>query len=229
MKSLWLKYKASITFLGVFFLISAGIALLFNFSGLLSHFDQAWVDNNINQQGTNGIIYFIAVIALATSISLPRQVAAFAAGYAFGVWQGTLVATFAAALGCSITFYTARFIARPLVIKRFSDKVEIFNNFLQKDTFQKTFIIRLIPAGNNFLLNLCSGVGDIDAKRFISASYLGFFPQMAIFALAGSGIQMKSYWQIGASGALSVIACILSYRLYKRYQSELNAHPKTIK
>ncbi|WNC72483.1 VTT domain-containing protein [Thalassotalea psychrophila] len=149
--------------------------------------------------------------------------AAFAAGYAFGVWQGTLIATFAAALGCAITFYTARFIARPLVLKRFSDKVDIFNNFLQQDTFQKTFIIRLLPAGNNFLLNLCSGVGAIDAKKFISASYLGFFPQMAIFALAGSGIQMMSYWQIGASAVLSVVACLLSYRLYRRYKTDL--HP----
>lgn len=221
MKSFWLKNKASITFLGFFLVISAAIALMFNYSGLLSHFNQDWVDNNINQQGSYGIAYFITVIALATSISLPRQVAAFAAGYAFGVWQGTLVATFAAALGCAITFYTARFIARPLVLKRFSDKVEIFNKFLQKDTFQKTFIIRLIPAGNNFLLNLCSGVGDINSKKFISASYLGFFPQMAIFALAGSGIQMMSYWQIGASAVLSIIAALLSFRLYKQYKEQL--------
>ncbi|WNC72513.1 VTT domain-containing protein [Thalassotalea psychrophila] len=223
MKSFWLKYKAAITFLGFFLAISAGIALIFNYSGLLSHFDQAWVDNKIKQQGSDGILYFIAVIALSTSISLPRQVAAFAAGYAFGVWQGTLVATFAAALGCSITFYTARFIARPLVIKHFSDKVDIFNKFLQQDTFQKTFIIRLIPAGNNFLLNLCSGVGAIDARKFIFASYLGFFPQMAIFALAGSGIQMMSYWQIGASAVLSVVACLLSYRLYRKYKAELQS------
>ncbi|WOH36566.1 VTT domain-containing protein [Thalassotalea fonticola] len=221
MKSFWLKYKAAITFLGFFLIVSAAIGLLFNYSGLLSQFDQNWVDNSIKQQGNSGILYFITVIALATSVGLPRQVAAFAAGYAFGIWQGTLVATFAAALGCCITFYTARFIARPLVLKRFSDKVEIFNNFLQKDTFQKTFIIRLIPAGNNFLLNLCSGVGDISAKKYISASYLGFFPQMAIFALAGSGIQMMSYWQIGASAVLSVVACLLSYRLYHKYKIEL--------
>lgn len=223
MKSFWLKYKSSITFLGFFLVVSATIGLIFNYSGILDQFDQNWVDSSIKQQGHSGLLYFVTVIALATSIGLPRQVAAFAAGYAFGIWQGTLVATFSAAIGCSITFYTARFIARPFVLKRFSDKVEIFNNFLQKDTFQKTFIIRLIPAGNNFLLNLCSGVGDISAKKYISASYFGFFPQMAIFALAGSGIQMMSYWQIGASGLLCLVAMGLSYRLYGKYKAELNS------
>lgn len=204
-------------FLGV----GASLALLFHLLGITEHFNKAWVDQYIRQQGANGILYFIVLIALATSLGLPRQAAAFAAGYAFGTVYGTLIATLAAAIGCSITFYTARFIARPLVLKRFSDKVDIFNNFLQKDTFEKTFIIRLIPAGNNFLLNLCSGVAQINAFKFISGSYLGFFPQMAIFAFAGSGIQLVSYWQIGASAVLSVVACLLSYRLYKQYKTEL--------
>ena len=220
------KYRSQINFIALFLLISGTIALVFKYSGLMAEFDKQWVDQSIHDQGWQGIGYFILVMALATSCGLPRQVCAFAAGYAFGVWQGTLVATFAAAIGCSITFYTARFIARPLVLRRFSDKVEVFNSFLQKDTFQKTFIIRLIPAGNNFLLNLCSGVGAIDAKKFISASYLGFFPQMAIFALAGSGIQVMSYWQIGASAILSVIAMMMSYRLYQKYQFDIKKAPR---
>ncbi len=216
-KNNWPKTQVVLLFL----VASTLIALLLHFSGLFTHFDQQWVNGTIKHNGLSGIIYFFAIIALATSCGLPRQVAAFTAGYAFGMWQGTFIATLAAAIGCSITFYTARFIVRPLVLTRLSDKVAIFNNFLQKDTFQKTFIIRLIPAGNNFLLNLCSGVGAIDANKFIFASYLGFFPQMAIFALAGSGIQMMSYWQIGASAMLCVIATGLSYRLHRQYQQEL--------
>lgn len=216
-KRFWPQIKLLLLFLGV----SASLALLFHLLGIADHFNKAWVDQYIRQQGTNGILYFIVLIALATSFGLPRQAAAFAAGYAFGTWQGTLIATFAAALGCCITFYTARFILRPLVLTRFSDKVTLFNRCLQHNTFEKTFIIRLIPAGNNFLLNLCSGVAQINAFKFISGSYLGFFPQMAIFAFAGSGVQMMSYWQIGASTLLSVIAMLMSYRLYNKYKNQL--------
>ncbi|KGJ95975.1 TVP38/TMEM64 family protein [Thalassotalea sp. ND16A] len=216
-----MKYINEIKFIGIFLLISAAIALIFQFSGFIDQFDQRWIEQNIHDKGQSGLLYFIAVIALATSVGLPRQVAAFAAGYAFGIWQGTVVATFAAALGCGLSFSFARFIARPMVLKHLNDKVEIFNRFLQHDTFQKTFIIRLIPAGNNFLLNLAAGVANINAFRFISGSYIGYFPQMAIFALAGSGVQLMSYWQIGASALLSVIAILLSYRLYRRYESDL--------
>ena len=216
------KYWPQFRFILIFLVISGLIASVFHFSGVFKHFDKEWIETTIQNSGSLGLLYFIVIIALATSCGMPRQAAAFAAGYAFGTVQGTLVATFAAALGCSITFYTARFILRPLVLKRFIDKVVIFNRFLQKNTFEKTFIIRLIPAGNNFLLNLCSGVGAIDARKFIFASYLGFFPQMAIFAMAGSGIQLMSYWQIGASAVLSVVAMLMSYRLYAKYKAELN-------
>ena len=217
------KHWPQIKFILFFLIVSGLIAAIFHFSGVFEKFDKAWIENTIRNNGAKGYIYFIAIIALAISCGMPRQMAAFAAGYAFGTAQGTLIATFAAAVGCTITFYTARFILRPLVLHRFTDKVVIFNRFLQKDTFEKTFIIRLIPAGNNFLLNLCSGVGAIDAKKFIFASYLGYFPQMAIFAMAGSGIQLMSYWQIGASAVLSVIATLMSYRLYRRYKAELSS------
>ncbi|OUS23900.1 hypothetical protein A9Q98_14300 [Thalassotalea sp. 42_200_T64] len=216
-----MKYINEIKFIGVFLLISAAIALIFKFSGVIDQFDQRWIEQSIHDKGQAGLLYFIAVIALATSLGLPRQVAAFAAGYAFGVWQGVFVATFSAALGCCLSFSFARFIARPMVLKHLNDKVEIFNHFLQHNTFQKTFIIRLMPAGNNFLLNLAAGVGNINAFRFISGSYVGYFPQMAIFALAGSGVHVMSYWQIGASAILSIIAMLLSLRLYRQYQSVL--------
>ena len=85
-KRFWPQVKLILLFLGV----SASLALLLHFSGITNHFNQAWVDQYIRQQGSTGIIYFIVIIALATSLGLPRQAAAFAAGYAFAAWQGTL-------------------------------------------------------------------------------------------------------------------------------------------
>lgn len=216
------KNAANIRFILAFFAFSLVLAIVLNLSGLFDHFNQQWVDANVTTMGYQGTLYFIVIIALAISIGLPRQVAAFAAGYAFGVLQGTLTATFAAVIGCCITFATARFILRPMVSKRFSNKIAIINRFLQHKTFQKAVIIRLIPAGNNFLLNVAAGIGKINPLPFISGSYLGYFPQMAIFALAGSGLQMMSYWQIGSSVLLSLLATLLSYRLYKQYQAQSN-------
>lgn len=205
----------------VYFLIfSALVALFFHQSGLFSFFNEQWIDKNIRDQGTSGYFVLGVFIAFGSSCGLPRQMSAFLAGYALGIIPGTLLATFTAAVGCAITFYVARYLAQPIINRRYPDKITIINRFLLTKTFQKTVIIRLIPAGNNFLLNLAAGVGNINAFKFISASYLGFFPQMIIFATAGSGLKLMSYWQISSSALLSIIASLLSYRLYKQYQQE---------
>ncbi|MDN3652442.1 VTT domain-containing protein [Thalassotalea ponticola] len=215
------RHKSLLRLILLFLLISTLLAGLLHWLGLFDHFNQTWVDNTIRGQGTIGVVYFLLVIALAISISLPRQVAAFAAGYAFGFIHGTLISTLAAAIGCVITYSVARFIFARYIRQKFANKVKLVYQFLSRDTFEKTFIIRLIPAGSNFLLNVCAGIAHIHPGKFFSASYLGYFPQMAIFALAGSGVQLMSFWQIGASVLLSIIATLLSFRLYNRYQQEL--------
>ena len=223
-KTFFNKHWPLIKSLLIFLVFSAAIALTFQISGIFDFFNAHWIEQHIRNQDWQGIVLLICIIGLGTSCGLPRQVAAFLSGYAIGVTYGTLVATFAATLGCSITFFSARYLAQPFLLKRYPDKVTIINRFLQHKTFQKTVIIRLIPAGNNFLLNLAAGVGQIKAWRFIGASYIGFFPQMIIFALAGSGLQLMSYWQLTSSGVLSVVAGLLSYRLYTQYQQELKSN-----
>ena len=215
------KHQKSIKFLLMFLLFSVILALFFNYSGLFSFISKEWVDQQQLATEQSGIYHYLIVVSLAMAVGLPRQVAAFIGGYAFAFVFGTLLSTFAAFAGCCISYTVARFIARPLIMKKYSDKVSIIKNFLQHHTFEKAFIIRLIPAGNNFLLNLAAGVAKIKPLPFIGGSYLGYFPQMAIFALAGSGVQDMSIWQIVASIALSLIAVALSYRLYAKYQAEL--------
>ncbi len=215
------QHKKSLLNLFYFLMFSGLLALFFQQSGLFAFFNEQWIDQHIRNQGEMGYALLLLIIALGSSCGLPRQMSAFLAGYAIGITYGTLIATLGAAIGCAITFFVARYLARPFVLREHPDKVELINRFLKDRVFEKTIIIRLIPAGNNFLLNLAAGVGHINPLRFISASYLGFFPQMIIFATAGSGIQLMSYWQIGTSVLLSIIAALLSVHLYRQYQAEL--------
>jgi len=55
-----------------------------------------------------GVLVFVVLTALATSVGLPRQLFAFAAGYSFGVVTGVLLSSFAAIIGCAITFFCSR-------------------------------------------------------------------------------------------------------------------------
>ncbi|WP_371375679.1 TVP38/TMEM64 family protein [Thalassotalea aquiviva] len=188
---------------------------MLNIFGFLN---QYWIDQHIKNSGIEGVLTLLAVLVFGMSFGLPRQIAAFMAGYAFNTLYGTLLATFAAMMGCAITFYTARIFFRPIIMRFWPEKVILINRFLQQQTFTKTLILRLLPVGNNFLLNATAGIGQVPSIRYIFASYIGFFPQMIIFALMGSGISVLSGWQIGFSLILVLIATVLSLRLYRRHK-----------
>jgi uncharacterized membrane protein len=54
---------------------------------------------------------------------------------------------------------------------------------------------------------------------FVIGSFIGYLPQMAIFALMGKGIVVLSAWKIILSVVLFVISAVLSLRLYKQYKA----------
>ncbi|MBE0469862.1 MAG: VTT domain-containing protein [Methyloprofundus sp.] len=194
--------------------------LLFNFILSTTEFNQAWIDAKVKNQGSTGIFYFILLCMVTTACGLPRQVAAFLGGYAFGVVNGIILATLGATLGCVLSFYFARILARSFVIKKFPKKINSINRFLHQSAFTKTIIIRLLPVGSNLITNLVVGVTHAKGSHFIAGSFIGYLPQMIIFSLAGSGVEVLSFWKIGLSVLLFIISTLLSVRLYYQYKMD---------
>ena len=56
------------------------------------------------------------------------------------------------------------------------------------------------------------------AVPFVVGSAIGFIPQTAIFALAGSGVTVDKFFTIFLSGALLVISASLGIYLYKKFR-----------
>ena len=211
-KALW---KGLLTLLSMVLL-----GLLINYVLSVTDFNQAWADNQVKNQGPTGVLYFTLLCMLTTACGLPRQLAAFLGGYAFGVLNGTLLATFGTTLGCILSFYFARIIARSFVRKKFPNKVNAINRFLHHQAFTKTIIIRLLPIGSNLVTNLVVGVTHAKGSHFIAGSFIGYLPQMIIFAIAGSGVEVLSFWKIGLSVVLFIISSLLSARLYRQYKMD---------
>ncbi|NOQ14737.1 MAG: SNARE associated Golgi protein [Methyloprofundus sp.] len=196
------------------------LGLLINFVLSATDFNQAWIDSQVKNQGITGILYFILLCMLTTASGLPRQLAAFLGGYAFGVLNGALLATLGATFGCILTFYFARILARSMIKKRFPNKVNGINRFLHHHAFTKTIIIRLLPIGSNLITNLVVGVTHAKASHFIAGSFIGYLPQMIIFAIAGSGVEVLSFWKIALSAVLFIVSSLLSARLYRQYKMD---------
>jgi len=176
---------------------------------------------NWQQEGSsetlNTLLLFI-FLSLATSIGLPRQIAALVAGINLGVLLGVIIATLAATLGCLITFNVSRYLLSDKITRKYPEKVEKLSVFLGEQTFLKAIVIRILPLGSNFLTNIIAGVSKVSMRAYVSGSFVGFIPQMIIFSLAGSGIRLGAQNELIASGMLFVIALLISAYLVKKHK-----------
>lgn len=166
----------------------------------------------------NTLLLFV-FLSLATSIGLPRQIAALVAGINLGAFNGVIIATLAATLGCLITFSVARYLLSDAITRRYPSKLEKLSLFLNEQTFLKAIVIRILPLGSNFIANIIAGVSKVSMPAYVSGSFVGFIPQMVIFSLAGSGIRLGAQNELIASAALFVIAILISAYLVKRHKN----------
>jgi len=176
-----------------------------------------------------GAITLFLILAFATSVGLPRQIAAFSAGYLFGIAQGALLATLAAIAGCLLTITMSHYLLRRLVMDKYYKQAMKINLFFAQQTFTKALIIRLLPIGSNFITNVIVGVVKVPRLPYLLGTGIGFIPQMFIFSLAGTGVRLESGYHIVLSASLCLIAFSLGTWLYrqsvkgKEYSSKLNS------
>jgi len=168
-----------------------------------------------------GGLIFTLLFTPAIALGLPRQVAALSAGFLFSASYGMVLATVAAVLGCLITLILARKLFAKKVQGYYPLQLAKVSHFFSQNTFLKALIIRLLPAGSNFLTNVLAGTAGSPIKPYVLGSALGFMPQMTIFALMGAGLQVNGQQQLMISIALLVIALLLSSYLYRKTQHKL--------
>jgi len=172
----------------------------------------------LEERGLSGMILFVVAGMLATSVGLPRQLVAFISGIAYGVLLGVTLSLLAALLGCYLTVRVSRLCLRESVHRRFPNMIEKLNNFVREDVFAKVLVLRLQPFGTNLITNVCVGFTSIPIKVFMSASAVGYVPQMLAFALLGSGIRLGSSFQLILSGVLLLLSIIIGVVVYRRHQ-----------
>ena len=185
-------------------------------SGLGDILDTHWVDDQVKGHGLSGSLLYLAVGAVVVAVGFPRQAVCFLAGYAFGLTEGTLLASVASLLGCIGCFFYARLVGRELVMHKFAARVGKIDDFLRDNPLTMAVLIRFLPVGSNLLTNLLAGVSSVRAVPFFLGSVLGYLPQTVVFVLLGSGIQVEPGLRISLSVALFVASALLGVFLYRR-------------
>ena len=194
------------------------IGLLVRASGIESLLDESWIDSQVRGRGIYGELLFVAVGAVATAIGFPRQVVAFLGGYAFGATWGTVLAVAATVGGCMASFAYARLLGRNLVAHRYPRRIQQVDLFLRDNPLLMALVVRALPVGNNLLTTLIAGVTSVPAVPFFVGSAIGYIPQNAAFALAGSGVHLDPVVRITMAVVLLVASSALGIYLYRRYR-----------
>ena len=204
--------------------VFGGLVTLARTLGLEQHLaDRQWVLAHVEGQGVGGVLFFLGLTGLVTSMGVPRQLTAFLGGYAFGWLWGSLLATAGTALGCALDFGLARTLGRDFVLSRFGRRVERLDTFLHASPLRSALAIRLFPVGHNMLTSVAAGVTSIPASAFILGSAAGYLPQNLVFAIFGAGVNAQTDLGKALSLGLSVVLLAAStwlgvsvYRAYKR-------------
>jgi uncharacterized membrane protein YdjX (TVP38/TMEM64 family) len=173
---------------------------------------------DVGGQGVGADALFLLLGAVLCAVGAPRQAIAFGAGYAFGPRLGFMMAMLAESAGCAASFFWARVVARDWVMQRRGRRLARLDALLTQHGFSATLTIRLLPFGNNLLLNLLGGVSAVSAGSFLLASVLGYVPQTIIFVLLGSGMQVSSRWQLWLGAGLLGVSLLLGSHLMRRHR-----------
>lgn len=143
---------------------------------------------------------FFAVYVLVAALSLPgAAVMTLAAGALFGLPGGTVIVSFASAMGGTLAFLTSRYLLRDPIQKRFGDRLKAINDGMARDGALYLFTLRLVPVFPFFLVNLLMGLTPIRTRTYYWVSQAGMLAGSLIYVNAGTQLAKLS----SLSGILS--------------------------
>ena len=130
--------------------------------------------------------FFLLYVAV-TALSLPgAAILTLAAGAIFGLWEGTLIVSFASTLGASLAFLSSRYLLREWVKARFGNRIDAIDRGIAKDGAFYLLTLRLIPAFPFFLVNLAMGVTAMRLITFAWVSQAGMLLGTIVYVNAGT-------------------------------------------
>lgn len=158
------------------------------------------LDQWVEQKPLISVGIFFLVYVAATGLSLPgAAVLTLVAGALFGLFLGTVVVSFASAVGATLAFLIARFMLGDTVQNKFSSQMKRINRGLEKDGVTYLLSLRLLPVFPFFVINLVMGLTKIRVWTFYWVSQVGMLAGTIVYVNAGTQLsQIESL-----SGVLS--------------------------
>lgn len=159
------------------------------------------------QQTSPALVYGVAFIVyvLVTGLSLPgAAVMTLVMGWYFGFWRGVVLVSFASTAGATMAFLLSRFLFRDSIQQRFGDRLQSFNEALEREGAFYLFTLRLIPAVPFFVINVVMALTLVRTWTFWWVSQVGMLAGTMVFVYAGSRVpDLQTLAEQGARAVFS--------------------------
>lgn len=132
------------------------------------------------------ILVVIAIFTLSAFIGVPQFVLIAACVVAFGPWLGFGYSWLATIVSAAVTFYVGRLIGAETLNKIGGGHLNRLSNYIGKNAFSASFIVRNVPSAPFIIVNMAFGVSKASFTGFILGCALGSIPKTALVAIFGS-------------------------------------------
>lgn len=144
---------------------------------------------------TAGLLY-VGAFVLTAALSFPGAILLiWPAGPLFGLFWGTVIASFASSIGAWLAFLTARYLLRDQVARMLGDRMRLINEVVDKDGVYYLFTLRMAPVLPYFVVNLLMGLTPMRGVRFYWVSQLGM--------LAGTALTVNASCELAQVGSVA--------------------------
>ncbi|HCK80789.1 MAG TPA: TVP38/TMEM64 family protein [Candidatus Competibacter denitrificans] len=177
---------------GLLVVISQGVA--FDLDFLKTH-AAALTAYRLDHPRLVALLYFFLYL-MATSLSVPGVIVLSVAGGAvFGLFWGTVLASFASTFGGTLAFLAARRFLRDTVRRYWGQRLALIEAGMARDGPFYLFGMRLVPVIPYFLINLLMGLTPMPTATFYWISQLGMLPLLIVYVNAGTQLARLSSLQ----------------------------------
>ena len=120
------------------------------------------------------------------ALSMPAISLTFvAAGATFGFGWGLLLAAVGASIGATLSFWSARFLFRDALHRRFGERLEVVHRGIARNGNRYLFCMRLTPVLPFFVINLAMGLTHMRSLTFYCVTQFGMLAPVAVYVNAG--------------------------------------------
>ena len=192
------KTKKIKLFIGLFYIVLAGLFLYFFFSkfSLQEVISYDFIKNNreyfIELKEANlfllALTFILFTIIWVMFAGFGSPVAIFA-GFIFGKWLGLLFLMIGLSVGATGLYIFANYFLKELIKQKFLSKFQILEKKFKKSEFTYLLIYRFVGGIPFAISNVLPCMFNVKASNFFLASFLGMIPQLFLVCSIGSGLE----------------------------------------